>query len=178
MRKCFLLLWTTLCVLGMEAHGDGGRVQMQAEADGYVITLLTSPTPLRAGPADISVLVQDAATRQPILNAEVMISLHHATGDTQEVAWEPPCCSLKSRNDPAALTATLGKGNNKLLYCAMTDLPFSGSWDVAVRVNDTVVRGEIQVDTPPRPVTAYWPFFLLPPLAVAGFVLRERIARR
>ena len=39
------------------AFADGGAVQFRTNAGPYVITVFTSPSPLSAGPADISVLL-------------------------------------------------------------------------------------------------------------------------
>ena len=46
------------------ARADGGVVRLRQRAGGYQIAVFTSPTPIRAGPVDVSVLVQDAATEE------------------------------------------------------------------------------------------------------------------
>src|SRR5262249_22373888 len=43
------------------AHGDGGAVRLAQQAGPYRVTVFTAPTPLRAGPVDVSVFVQDGA---------------------------------------------------------------------------------------------------------------------
>jgi hypothetical protein len=49
------------------ALADGGRVVVVERQGDYRISVFTSPEPLRAGPIDISVLLQDAETGQPIV---------------------------------------------------------------------------------------------------------------
>ena len=54
--------WLLVGACGEAARGDGGTVRLSRCEGGYRITVFTAPTPFRAGPVDISVLVQDAAT--------------------------------------------------------------------------------------------------------------------
>ena len=49
---------------------DGGAVQFRRQTGPVIITLFSAPVPLRAGPADLSVLVQNARDGSPILNAK------------------------------------------------------------------------------------------------------------
>src|SRR5581483_8908588 len=44
------------------ATADGGSLRLSEQDGNYRITVFTSPSPPRAGPVDVSVLVQDAAT--------------------------------------------------------------------------------------------------------------------
>src|SRR5262249_156491 len=55
------------------ARADGGTVRLSQRAGGYQVTVFTEPTPLRAGPVDVSVLVQDAATGQALPGAQVTV---------------------------------------------------------------------------------------------------------
>ena len=54
------VLWHWCAML----YADGGAVRCSERRGDYRITVFTSPTPLRAGPVDISVFVQDVATRR------------------------------------------------------------------------------------------------------------------
>src|SRR3954468_10866690 len=65
---CLLLLTSFSSV-----RADGGTVRLSQRQGGYQITVFTAPTPFRAGPVDVSVLVQDARTGQPVPQAEVAI---------------------------------------------------------------------------------------------------------
>src|SRR5262245_39241390 len=55
------------------ARADGGTVRLSRRAGGYRITVFTDPTPLRASPVDVGVLVQDAATGEAVPGAQVTV---------------------------------------------------------------------------------------------------------
>src|SRR5262245_36396525 len=96
---------------------DGGAVQLRERAGDYQITVFTSPTPLRAGPVDVSVLVQDAATGECMPEARVTVCLK---GPGAGRMLEYP--------------ATTEAATNKLLRAAEFQLPEPGWWDVSVAV--------------------------------------------
>src|SRR6516225_11891006 len=67
------------------ARADGGAVRLRERVGGYQIAVFTSPTPFRAGPVDVSVLVQDAATEECVPDARVTLRLMaRGTGRVQE----------------------------------------------------------------------------------------------
>jgi len=82
MRQCLLIAVVCLASPAM-VRADGGAVRLSERQGGYQITAFTSPTPFRAGPVDISVLVQDAATekRRPIFVSS--FASHRSTGPTK-----------------------------------------------------------------------------------------------
>jgi hypothetical protein len=84
---------------------DGGIVQFRKEAGPFLVTLFSSPSPLRTGPADLSVLVESSQTRTPILNATVSLHLRSTSGREADAA------------------ATHEQATNKLLYVAMPAIP-------------------------------------------------------
>ena len=55
------------------AYADGGSVLLSEKRGDYRITVFSSPSPFREGPVDISVLVQDAVTGQPLPQARVTV---------------------------------------------------------------------------------------------------------
>lgn len=57
------------------AGADGGTLRFSEEKDGYRIAVFTTPTPLRAGPVDISVLVQNAATGEPESGVQISVKV-------------------------------------------------------------------------------------------------------
>src|SRR5262245_4227648 len=69
------------------ARADGGAVRLRERVGAYQLTVFTSPTPLRAGPVDVSVLVQDAATEEYVPDARVIVRL--TAGGTGEVLEYP-----------------------------------------------------------------------------------------
>jgi hypothetical protein len=98
------------------ARADGGSVRLVERHAEIQISVFTSPNPLRAGPVDISVLVQDAASGQPIADARVQVNLIQRDG----------------KFEPIHAIATSAAATNKLLLAAQVDLPEPGSWDVEV----------------------------------------------
>jgi hypothetical protein len=86
---------------------------LRERAGAYQVTVFTSPTPLRAGLVDVSVLVQEAATGACLPQARVNLRLtSRGTGDVLE------------------LPATTEAATNKLLRAAAFQLPHAGRWDV------------------------------------------------
>jgi cytochrome c oxidase assembly factor CtaG len=98
---------------------DGNVVRVQDVSGPYRITVLTEPDPLSAGPCDISVLVQDRDTGQPILDAPVSLSIQQPN----------------SSNDPPVLTrATTQSSSLKLLESGTVTLPREGVWNLRVSI--------------------------------------------
>jgi len=155
-----------LLAVAPAARGDGGVVRLSERAGPFVVTVFTSPTPLRAGPADVSVMVQDAEGRRPILDAEVSVSL-------SPLAAGPKAVSAR---------ATRQTASNKLLYAALLDLPAPGRWDLRVTVDRNGTSGEVACEvtlTPARPrLLAFWPYLAFPPLAIVLFALHSWLRRR
>ncbi len=151
-------LWSTL------VYADGGRVQFQNIAGSFIITLFTAPTPLRAGPVDFSILIQNRETKEPLLDASVRLSLRDATGMT--VSAEP----------------TREQAKNKLLYAATMNMPESGPWKVQVDVtrgsDSASAGGEIIVLPSRSPLLSYWEYFLIPPVAIILFALHQWLKNR
>ena len=106
------VLWHWCAML----YADGGAVRCSERRGDYRITVFTSPTPLRAGPVDISVFVQDVASGEPVPQARILVRAtpRDHVGET-----------LSHRATTAAAT-------NKLYQAAVFDLPEPGWWDVEI----------------------------------------------
>jgi hypothetical protein len=146
-------------------RADGGAVRLRERAGGYQITVFTSPTPFRAGPVDVSVLVQDAATGECVPEARVSLCLKAPeAGRVQEYP------------------ATTEAATNKLYRAAEFRLPESGLWDVAVAVEGphgpALVRFGVQADDPLPRSLDLWPWFGWPALVVALFGIHQVLVRR
>ena len=105
MRTLFSLavaiaLLTAQCATAL---ADGGQVRVMQQQGDYQLTVFTSPNPFRAGPADVSILLQDTRTHQTIPDATITIEL------------TPPDKS----NPPIRAIATAGAATNKLLRAAI-----------------------------------------------------------
>jgi hypothetical protein len=135
----------------------------------YQLTVFTSPNPLRAGPVDVSMLVQDAKTGQTVPGATVTVEL------------TPSDQSLP----PLRAAATTADATNKLLRAALVDLPAAGRWDVRVECTTADDQAPIAVDftmeaAPPLPRwLSVWPWFTWPIVVVLLFAIhRALVARR
>lgn len=172
------LILALLLIPTSRTLADGGAVLTQQKTGPYLVTLFGSPTPLRAGPADLSVMVQDAATGNPVLDQSVSIKVQAAV-DPHSTAWVPPCCSMRTMT--GVVPATHDAAQNKLLYAANVVLPSSGVHEVIVRIGgDTgeILSTTLSVEPPAPPVTSYWMYLALPPVFIGAFALNQRIRRR
>ena len=146
------------------ARADGGAVRLRERAGAYQVTVFTAPTPLRAGPVDLSVLVQDGAG-ECVPEARVVVRLTaRGTGE----ALEYP--------------ATAEAATNKLFRAAVFELPESGWWDVEVDVEGThgpaLLRFGVEADQRPPRWLELWSWFAWPALAVALFGFHRVLVRR
>jgi len=163
LRRRSLWLVPALLALNSRAHGDGGLVELHQVAGPFIVTVFTAPGPLRAGPVDISVLVQDRANGQPVLDGEVFVRLQREGGMT-----------LIER-------ATREVAQNKLLYSALMTLPEAGRWGLEVTIKQekeaASVLGQMSAG-PSRPfLLSYWRSLWLPPVGVALFALNQWFKR-
>jgi hypothetical protein len=140
-------------------------VRLSERAGGYQIAVFTSPTPLRAGPVDVSVLVQDAATGECVPEVRVTVRLA-ARGGGRDLEFP----------------ATGETATNKLFLAAEFRLPEPGWWDVTVAVEGphgpAHVRFGVRADEPPPRWVDLWPWFGWPALAVALFGVHRVLVRR
>jgi hypothetical protein len=132
---------------------------------GYQIAVFTSPTPFRAGPVDVSVLVQDAETGECVPEARVALRLT-ARGSSQVL------------EQPASAEAA----TNKLFHAAVFELPGPGWWDVEVEVvgphGPALLRFGVEADDRLPRWVDLWPWFAWPALAVVFFGLHQVLVRR
>lgn len=161
MRPGAIVAALLLCAAASVA--DGGRVRLRQDAGSFAITVFTAPEPLAAGPADISVLVQDRSTGAVLLDARVQLALRGPDARSAAVADARP-------------------GANRLLKAALVTLDRPGQWSLRVFVHRGGETAQVScflpVVAPASPASAAWPFLALPPLAVALFALRGAIRRR
>jgi hypothetical protein len=140
---------------------DGGTVRLSEQQGNYQITMLTAPTPLRAGPIDISVLTQKADTHELVLDGQVSIK-------------------ATRRGHPGSSIsqfATAEAATNKLFRAANFELREPGWWDVEVSIDGPLgnvgARVELQVAQPLPTWLSLWPWFGWPTLVIALFGAHE-----
>ncbi len=152
-----------LLFFAAEAAADGGRLRMRQAAGPFTVSVFTSPEPLTAGPADVSVLVQDAAGAEVLLDAEVDLV-------------------LQAPGAEAVRTVPTRPGANRLFRSAAVRLLPPGDWLLGVVVRrgaDTArISGSVAVAPAPPAWSGVWPFLLAPPLAMALFGLGRALRRR
>jgi hypothetical protein len=132
----------------------------------YRISVFMSPDPLRAGPIDISVLLQDAETGMPITNPQVNVSLTPSSG----------------RGRTIHAVATNDAATNKLLSAALVELPEPGLWDIEIAylAQHSSARVQFRADAGPRSAgwLNEWPWFSWPAAVVIIFVIHRGLVSR
>jgi hypothetical protein len=163
------------------ALADGGAVQLHATAPPFVVTVFTDPPQCRAGQVDLSAFVQEK--NGPVLDAEVVASLSalEPAKASPAAAWLPPACASTAVTDLRDVPLQISHGTNRLFYSAQIQIPYDGRWQLKVSIrrgtDHATLQGVLDVDRPLPPVTAYWQWFLLPFLAIGGFVLQQHIRK-
>jgi hypothetical protein len=147
-----------------KAFADGGTIRISEKRGDYRISAFTTPNPFRAGPVEISVLVQDAATgeRSSDVNVSLLVAAHQRPGEI--------------RRYPASTDAA----TNKLFQSSTFELPAAGSWDFEVNVEGAHSAAKVNFDMEaadrlPRWLSM-WPWFSWPFLVVLLFAAHQAFA--
>lgn len=147
-------------------RADGGTVRLSERQGNYRLTIFTAPNPLRAGPVDVSVLIQDAATGEPASDVQVMI---RAVG----------------RGSPALVIdhpATTEAATNKLYYAATFDLPEPGWYALEVSIvgagGEARSYLELEAADPLPPCLVLWPWLAWPVVVMLLFSIHQFLVRR
>jgi len=140
------------------ASADGGVIRVSQRAGPWTVTVFTSPTPPRAGPVDVSVLVQDVAA---VARTDVRVSVR-ATMGTQ---------SLSNQATTAAAT-------NKLFQAALIEFPHAGRWSMVVTVDSETVAFEMEVGEPQPAWWALAPWIAWPLLAITVYGIHSMLSAR
>ncbi len=161
MIRARLLCLALVLLSPRPAKPDGGAVVFTAATHSLVFTVFISPSPVHAGQADLSLLLQRETDRTPILNAQITAVL------------------VKPGTDPVETTLTHGAATDKLLYAASVNLPEAGTYQLTIKTRSAQVTGALNVLGEEAPLVAYWPYFAVVPLAlVLTFMNRYLKARR
>jgi len=158
-----LLVLISLSLATQIARADGGVVLCRRTAAPFNITVFFNEMPLRPGPADLSILLEQTEEHSPILDAQVLIEL------------EQPGVIIRAE-------ATRRQARNKLLYCSLINLPAAGRWKMRVHVrhgnNAAEVLSDLVVAAPQPLLVSYWKLFVLPPITITLFILNQWLRRR
>lgn len=150
---------SVILFLAVPAYGDGGLIRAAETIGNYRVTVFTTPTPLRVGPVDFSVLVQDAKKNGPLMNVDVQICLSSIENSMPDMCW----------------TATSEAATNKLYHAAKFELPRAGRWRVMVEIDGVHGPGQIQfpieIEKPLPRWTQMWVWIAWPVIPILLFVL-------
>ena len=169
--------------LARMSWADGGAIQFQGDAGSFHVTVFTLPPILSAGSVDVTVLIQDRAKLRPLLDAHVTVDLSaQSANSSKKEAWFPPACALNMSASLAGIAARLNHGENRLLYGALVQVPYSGVWKLKINIQrdseSESVSTLLNVNPPTPPPLAYWQLFILPPVGVLAFVLNRTAKRK
>ena len=163
---CCMLTVIVQCLLPSPAVADGGAVRLSEQKGNYRITVFTTPTPLRAGSVDVSVLVQDAATGEPASGVKVTIQAQR--------------CGFPS--DEAVHSATTDAATNKLYHAATFDCPEPGYYSLELHIDgdlgEAQVAFDLNVAEPPPKWLAMWPWVAWPVVVILLFSIHQLLVRR
>ena len=163
---CSLLVSSFILHPSSFLWADGGAIRLSEEKGGYRITVFTAPTPVRAGPVDISVLVQKAATGE--VQPDVQVSIEAVWGDSPGVVLCHP--------------ATTEAATNKLYQAATFDLPGPGWYSASVHVDGALGKAQVHFDfeaAEPLPQwLSMWPWLGWPVLVILLFGIHQCLVRR
>ncbi len=153
-----------LCALAGLLAADGGTLQVRQTSGPFVLSVFTSPAVLRAGNIDFSVLVQQAAGLDPVLDAVVEVRAENGDGIIVSKA------------------ATHDNAQNKLLYAVSLNLSRPGEWAYNVLVHQheqaAHVSGKLVAASSEPRFLAHWPQWVFVPALVLLFTFHRWLKSR
>jgi 5-hydroxyisourate hydrolase-like protein (transthyretin family) len=155
-----LIISVVAAIVPSAVRADGGTVRYSERRGDRSVTVFTSPTPLRAGLVDVSVLVLDANSGTPQVGVPVLVEA--ASADSQRQITR---------------TATNEAATNKMMRAAEIDLA-AGKWHIAVFVDDPAKRAPISFDVDVAEPMAPWldtGLWIAWPFAAIGLFAVHRI---
>lgn len=158
-----LFFLAAVLLLAQPLGANGGTVRISSEPVGpYFVTVYSSPTPLRTGELDVSVLVQDSTQR--VLTPVVVV-------DARPLSLEEGITA-----EPIRRTADRAQATNKLFQAAKFDVEAPGEWEFRITIaeaGDLSFRATVAQSTIlDRPYLLALLLFL--PLALVGWLFLGR----
>jgi hypothetical protein len=177
LRQILLCVAFWLSCAGL-IYADGGRVLAEKQAGAYRVVLFGNPSPLRAGPVDLSLFLEQAEKSGPVLDAVVSLRLNKLSRPTPELAWKEGGCVTPGQ----AVSASQGHAGNGLLYSALLGIPEPGLWELGVSISregkTDLVSFELPVDRALPPMLTWWPVVALMPLGILLYIWRGHLKKR
>ena len=123
------------------ALADGGGVVFSGESGSVRVTMFVAPVPPRVGPVDLSLLVQDLGSLEPIVGYAAHLTLK---GD--DATLEP----IEAVMDRSGAT-------NALFQSALIEMPLAGTWQVMLEVKTGGTEHAFQFPlTVQTPAARFW----------------------
>jgi hypothetical protein len=122
--------WLSLVGSVGSARGDGGSLQISELRKDRTISVFTSPTPLRVGAADASILVKHADAGESPADSKFVVR-----------AWP-----LSKRQNVISAPATHEAATNKLMQAAQLTFSEAGWWRVEVTGPDVGAKHPLGFD--------------------------------
>jgi hypothetical protein len=142
-KPAVITLWAvclTLWAGSSEALADGGALRFSGRRGDLLISVFTTPSPLLAGRADVSVLVQGVESGRAITDLAINVRAEHL--DRPQVRVSAP--------------ATNEQATNKLLRAATLELTDPGRWHVDLTVQGVDPEQPIGFDLDVATATFPW----------------------
>jgi hypothetical protein len=134
-RRIAAALSLLVLVVAAPLLANGGIVRISGAPVGpWLVTVYSSPTPLRTGEVDISVLVQDSA--ESLVDVPIAVEASPLGIDGASAVRE---------------VATRAAATNKLFKAAKFEIADPGEWEFRVRVGGGAAEGPAGADRPEDP---------------------------
>jgi hypothetical protein len=163
---CLAAIWLVGVMCAQSVRADGGSPLWSGRAGAYEAAVFQLPSPLRVGMGELSVLVQDAATRELLPDAQVMVRVA-PRGRPEEVQ---------------SVELNRAASGNSLFQSAVLQLPESGWWECELSITAPLERTTVQfavlvAEAQPRWLS-FWPWFSWPAIVIALFGVHQWLVSR
>jgi hypothetical protein len=160
-------------------RADGGITIGQIDREGLRVTVFASPVPVRAGPLDVTFLVQEIPSNQPVTDAAIVCWVQKLSPPSSNPVRLPAWCS--SIAPGTRIPATTAHSSNKILSGAFVPLTEPGRWELEVQVSrgpvDFTAAVPLDVAAPPEPLSTWWPLVALVPCGILLYIWRTLLLR-
>jgi hypothetical protein len=153
------------------------------DAGQWRILFFSHESPIRAGLAEISVMLLNRDSGHPLADWELSGSMKaEMLKDGMGNAWVSPSCRIGVRGREGTsvpLDFQRGRGGNVFARETTTMLPIAGRWNLDVKIlvpGHAPVWSGIAIDVfPPRaPFEIYWAWFFAIPVAIGAYAWSTR----
>jgi hypothetical protein len=148
------------------ARADGGAMLLHQDAGAFTITLFAAPQPLRTGAADFSVMVQDRASGEVLLDPMIDLTIAPEAASTSQ----------------QTVRLAKGQASNRLLQASTVHFASAGKWRLTLLVRRGNGEARLSTDCIVEPdnsrATLVWFYVLLPVAIILLFVIHQVLKLR